>query len=124
MKSNSIHDFKGIGFSKIGHFKEVRSKIKELEKLNITSYIVKPMGALEFEGVILNALNIKLPDPDITANAQQRAIRIPSRSLKILLAEDTPFNQKFIMRLLERWNHQAVLVENGHQALKTIRKEK
>lgn len=30
-----IPDFKGIGFSKIGYFKEVRSKIKELEKLNI-----------------------------------------------------------------------------------------
>jgi PAS domain S-box-containing protein len=30
-----VHDFKGLGFSKIGHFKEVRSKIKELEKLNI-----------------------------------------------------------------------------------------
>ncbi len=29
------HDFKGLGFSKIGHFKEVRSKIKELENLNI-----------------------------------------------------------------------------------------
>ena len=28
-------DFKGIGFSKLGHFKEVRSKIKELEKLNV-----------------------------------------------------------------------------------------
>ena len=30
-----MHDFKGIGFSKIGHFKEVRTKIKELEKLNV-----------------------------------------------------------------------------------------
>ncbi|HIJ55584.1 MAG TPA: PAS domain-containing protein [Deltaproteobacteria bacterium] len=30
-----IHDFKGIGFSKIGYFKEVQSKIKELEKLNV-----------------------------------------------------------------------------------------
>jgi len=30
-----MHDFKGIGFSKIGHFKEVRAKIKELEKLNV-----------------------------------------------------------------------------------------
>ena len=28
-------DFKGLGHSKIGHFKEVRSKIKELEKLNV-----------------------------------------------------------------------------------------
>jgi PAS domain S-box-containing protein len=32
---HSSPDFKGIGFSKIGYFKEVRSKIKELEKLNI-----------------------------------------------------------------------------------------
>lgn len=29
------YDFKGIGFSKIGHFKVVRSKINELESLNI-----------------------------------------------------------------------------------------
>ncbi|MGO8820095.1 MAG: histidine kinase dimerization/phospho-acceptor domain-containing protein [Desulfomonilaceae bacterium] len=29
------YDFKGIGFSKIGYFKEVRSKIKELEQLNM-----------------------------------------------------------------------------------------
>lgn len=30
-----IHDFKGIGYSKIGHFKEVRKKITELENLNL-----------------------------------------------------------------------------------------
>ena len=32
--SGHLHDFKGIGYSKIGYFKEVRSKIKELENLN------------------------------------------------------------------------------------------
>jgi len=35
IKKTITHDFKGIGFSKIGHFKEVQSKIKELETLNI-----------------------------------------------------------------------------------------
>ena len=34
-QKNPAIDFKGIGFSKIGHFKEVRAKIKELEKLNV-----------------------------------------------------------------------------------------
>lgn len=35
-ESKQIHvDLKGIGFSKIGYFKEVRSKIRELEDLNI-----------------------------------------------------------------------------------------
>jgi PAS domain S-box-containing protein len=32
---SAAHDFKGIGCSKIGYFKEVRKKIKELEKLNL-----------------------------------------------------------------------------------------
>jgi CheY-like chemotaxis protein len=36
------------------------------------------------------------------------------------VAEDTPFNQKFIMRLLDRWGHQAVLVENGLQVLEAL----
>ena len=36
LKSKNEHvDFKGIGYSKIGFFKETRSKIKELESLNI-----------------------------------------------------------------------------------------
>ena len=31
-------DFQGIGYSKIGYFKEVRTKIKELEKLNYNDF--------------------------------------------------------------------------------------
>lgn len=34
-KSPPTPDFKGLGHSKIGYFKEVRAKIKELEKLNV-----------------------------------------------------------------------------------------
>ena len=34
-KNTASPDFKGLGHSKIGYFKEVRSKIRELEKLNI-----------------------------------------------------------------------------------------
>ncbi len=34
-KNQNLPDFQGIGYSKIGYFKEVRYKIKELEKLNI-----------------------------------------------------------------------------------------
>jgi PAS domain S-box-containing protein len=30
----TTHDFKGLGFSKLGYFKEVRSRISELERLN------------------------------------------------------------------------------------------
>jgi CheY-like chemotaxis protein len=54
---------------------------------------------------------------------QNNGIRIPSRSLKILVAEDTPFNQKFIQRLLDRWNHQYTIVRDGRQALDALKME-
>ena len=103
-------------------FPHLRRK-SELEELGITTSVLKPVGALELVSVILNFLGIAKPAPDLAAKTSQRAIRVPSRSLKILVAEDTPFNQKFILRLLERWNHQTTLVENGRQALEAFKRE-
>jgi PAS domain S-box-containing protein len=95
----------------------------ELKELGITTSVLKPVGALELVSVILNFLGIAKPAPDLTAKSPQRVIRVPSRSLKILVAEDTPFNQKFILRLLENWNHQTTLVKNGQQALEAFKRE-
>jgi CheY-like chemotaxis protein len=96
---------------------------QELEELGITTSVLKPVGALELINVILNFLGIVKPAPDLAAKTAQRVIRVPSRSLKILVAEDTPFNQKFILRLLERWNHHTTLVENGRQVLEAFKQE-
>ncbi len=101
------------------HFK----RKPELEELGITTSILKPVGAQELVSVILDLLGIAIPATDLAAKTPQRVIRIPSRSLKILVAEDTPFNQKFILRLLENWNHQTTLVENGRQALEALKRE-
>jgi len=95
----------------------------EFEALGITAGIVKPFGASELEGTILGALGIDEPETELSASTQKNAIPTPSRSLKILVAEDTPFNQKFIQRLLDRWNHRIVLVGDGRLALEALRKE-
>jgi PAS domain S-box-containing protein len=95
----------------------------ELEELGIKTSVVKPLGASELEAAILSALGVDKIKSDPTIKASQRRIRVPNQSLKILVAEDTPFNQKFILRLLERWNHQTTLVENGRQALEVLQKE-
>jgi PAS domain S-box-containing protein len=95
----------------------------ELERLGVTANVVKPLGAMELEEAILNALRIDKAAAETATKAQQPVTRVPSRSLKILVAEDTPFNQKFILRLLERWRHDAVLAENGLQAIETFKKE-
>jgi two-component system sensor histidine kinase/response regulator len=95
----------------------------ELEKLGITTSIIKPFGPLQLEEAMGQMLGIDRRDSEPAAKTQQRVIRVPVRPLKVLVAEDTPFNQKFIMRLLERWNHQATLVENGSQAIEAWHKE-
>jgi CheY-like chemotaxis protein len=59
----------------------------------------------------------------LTVKPARQPTRVPEKSLKILVAEDTPFNQKFILGLLERWSHQATLVENGRRALQLLQNE-
>ncbi len=97
---------------------------QELEQLGITHTVLKPVGALELENAILKHLSLFKPESERVIEAPpQPIVRIPARPLKILVAEDTLFNQKFILRLLERWNHQPILVENGREALKAFRRE-
>ena len=103
-------------------FPHVKRKA-ELEKLGITTSILKPVGPLELVNGILNFLGISKPTPDLKDKSPEQVIRKPARSLKILVAEDTPFNQKFILRLLARWDHQTTLVENGQQALDAFKQE-
>ncbi|MEW5722753.1 MAG: ATP-binding protein, partial [Thermodesulfobacteriota bacterium] len=44
------------------------------------------------------------------------------RSLQVLVAEDNRINQVLISRLLEKWGHRVILVENGRQALEAFDK--
>ena len=52
LPNSADYDFKGIGFSKIGYFKEVRSKMKELEQLNVE--LARRHNKLE---AIINSMN-------------------------------------------------------------------
>jgi PAS domain S-box-containing protein len=119
IKRQKISDAGIIMMLTFPHFK----RKAELEELGIKTGVLKPVGPLELVSVILDLLGIAKPAPVIEDRTPQPVIRVPARSLKILVAEDTPFNQKYILRLLERWNHQITLVENGRQALEAFKRE-
>ncbi len=112
----------GAGIIMMLTFPHLKRK-PELEVLGINTSVVKPIGPTELETAMLKNLGVDSVETDSTVKAPQRQIRVPNQSLKILVAEDTPFNQNFILRLLERWNHQATLVENGRRALEILQKE-
>jgi CheY-like chemotaxis protein len=73
-----------------------------------------------------NAVNGPAPDnadPPVTAatvdgiaNPGGRCARL-ARSLRVLVVEDTSFNQTLIRRLLHRWGHRAAIAPNGRQAV-------
>ncbi|MGD9135936.1 MAG: response regulator [Desulfobacterales bacterium] len=95
----------------------------DLDKLGVMNSVLKPVCGQELIRTILASLGIARSTPDPAADTQPQVIRAPSRPLKILVAEDTPFNQKFILRLLASWKHQTVLVENGRQALEAFQRD-
>ncbi len=88
----------------------------EAVALGVSATLVKPLGHRS----LLETLERVLAGsgPAVDAGAEKPSAAAPARRcLKILVAEDTPFNQKFILRLLERWGHVPVLAEDGRRAV-------
>jgi len=96
---------------------------EELKDPAIAAALVKPLGAGELFDAVLDVLKIEKRPLELPSVEGERVLPHPTRSLKVLVAEDTPFNQKFIMRLLERWGHRSTLVEDGCEVLETLQKD-
>ena len=93
----------------------------DLKDLKIDATINKPITHSDLLISIKNALGVSKPPKRGDQNREEKYSREHlNRSLKILVAEDLPFNQKFILRLLERWKHQVLLVESGKQAIEAL----
>ena len=96
--------------------------LPELAELPGYKTITKPVLPLELLDTLVSTTRAaedggsEAPEPDQPAGADG----LFDTSLKILVAEDTPFNQKFITRLLERWKLDSVIAENGKEALRMM----
>lgn len=83
--------------------------------------VMKPVRPVELQRALAEVLGIG-SETGATKSQEAGKEKMVSAGhpLKILVAEDTPFNQKFIWRLLERWGHAVVVVENGRQVLEKL----
>ena len=84
----------------------------------VAAQVTKPIGAAALREVLRTALGQR---PSIDRGGRFCAdAGAFSRPLHVLVAEDLPFNQKFIRRLMEHWGHTTVMVENGREALDAL----
>ena len=79
--------------------------------------IVKPVGPNELRKVLVKTLGQRASG---SAAAEKPKATVFERPLRILVAEDLPFNQKFISRLLKKWRHEVRIVSTGLQAVNAV----
>jgi len=100
-----------------------RSQV-DLKGLNIKTILTKPVRPSDLLDGITQALDYNTARIEDVTPTDKQTDGTTGRRINILVAEDTPFNQKFIRRLLDRWGHRSVIVANGHKAIEALSQEK
>ncbi|MGD8366421.1 MAG: response regulator [Desulfobacterales bacterium] len=97
-----------------------RKTLREVSPLGVRTTVIKPARHQELLSAVQVALGITAVSEETLQNRPSEAAPDDGPTLDILVAEDTPFNQKFISRLLGRRGHRAVIVDTGVQALEAL----
>ncbi|MGE0606979.1 MAG: PAS domain-containing protein [Pirellulales bacterium] len=96
--------------------------IARCRELGIAAYLTKPIKQSELFDAILNVIGAANAAPTIAAEADATQPDT-GPTLRILLVEDSPVNQVLALAVLDKRGHQAVLAENGRQALEAVDRE-
>lgn len=92
-------------------------EVARCEQLGITSYLLKPIKHSELFDAVVAALGVNaVAEPPVQGRptATEPSSHVP---LRVLLAEDSPVNQKLAVALLEKYGHHVTVVANGREAL-------
>ena len=100
--------------------------IVRCRQLGVSSYLMKPIKQSELLDAIMTALStspVKEKREHLAAGGRRLdpgESSVPSRRLRILLAEDNAVNQTLASILLEKQGHTVVVAANGKEALAAL----
>jgi signal transduction histidine kinase/CheY-like chemotaxis protein len=86
-------------------------------QMGVETYLIKPINSSDLLGSIRLAIGLHIPASTVTP----AGVSPSSRSLRILLAEDNPVNQRVAMTILGKMGHRITLATNGLEALEQWR---
>jgi two-component system, sensor histidine kinase and response regulator len=100
-----------------------RSDRDRCRDLAIGTSLMKPVQPSELLNALLNELTKAKPESEKEIVTQQ-PIGEKGPVLKVLIAEDNAVNRLLARRLLEKYGHTVIAVENGQEALAVIESER
>jgi two-component system sensor histidine kinase/response regulator len=87
---------------------------RRCEGLDLAGFLEKPVSATGLREALADALGL----PSQSAESARRGrSSIARRGLRVLVAEDTPANQKLVLAILSRRGHSVSLASNGRDAI-------
>ena len=87
---------------------------------DVGAVVTKPVRPSDLLDAIIKALSMEtMPSEKHSEKSGSGRQATPPR-LNILVAEDTPFNQKYIRRLLDSWQCRTTIVDNGRLAIEAL----
>ena len=99
---------------------------EQLERLNISRYLIKPVGGHDLREAIVSSCANMVPSLSRARHRQSYSVALSKSqySLKILVAEDNLVNQKLALKVLEKIGHSVTIANNGREALEHLEKDK
>jgi signal transduction histidine kinase/HPt (histidine-containing phosphotransfer) domain-containing protein len=94
---------------------ERSSDVQRCERLEVDAYLMKPVNQSELFDTLVHVLECTLTG-GVVAEYEPTAPAEPT-NLQILLAEDSFYNQKLAVSLLERRGHEVTVAGNGAEAV-------
>ncbi|AXS81303.1 response regulator [Dechloromonas sp. HYN0024] len=97
----------------------VRGDAQRCQEAGIAGFFAKPISLDELHAA-LGRLFGPAPAPITQAEKPlltRHSLREGNRKLNVLLVEDHPTNQKLALGLLGKWGHEAMLANNGQEAI-------
>jgi PAS domain S-box-containing protein len=95
-----------------------RGSASRYRQLGFQAYLVEPLAP----GSLAEALTIvSVEGLESTEMITRHWLRERRRSFRVLLAEDSPINQKLAVRLLARRGHDVTVVDDGRKAVSAFR---
>jgi two-component system, sensor histidine kinase and response regulator len=82
--------------------------------------VTKPVRPSDLLDAVFKALYMEKMPSGQSSGSQLNREFVSLKTLNVLVAEDTVFNQKYIRRLLNRWHCRPAIVGNGRQAIDAL----